>query len=358
MQRDFQQFIPSPPKRGDKGTLEAQHRGRGEGDHVSRFTFHFAMLLAACALTLPTVTQAQDKYPSRPIRIITGSPGSTSDIAARFVAQRLTERWGQQAVVDNRAGAGGIIGSEIAARAAPDGYTLAIGHVGTHASAQALHKNLAYDPLKDFDPISNLVNVAIVLVVHPSLPSRDLKEFIAYSQSNAGKVNYGSPGLGTSGNLTGELFNQLTKARMVHIPYKGAGFAVQANVANEVQASFLSTATAQTQMKAGRLKGLVVVRKTRFAGAPDIPSAAEAGYPDMESNAWFGLFAPAKTSRNIITRVNKEVADALNTQQVKDILLAQGAEVAPSTPEEFGAYVKSEIGKWTRVVREAGYKQQ
>lgn len=319
---------------------------------------NIALGLTTLLLASAAFAQPKDNYPNRPIRIITGSPGSTSDLSARFVAQRLTERWGQQAVVDNRAGAGGIIGTEIGSRAAPDGYTLVVGHVGTHASAQALHKNLAYDPIKDFEPISNLVNVAIVLVVHPSLPTGSLKEFIAHTQANPGKVNYGSPGLGTSGNLTGELFNQITKARMVHIPYKGAGFAVQANVANEVQASFLSTATAQTQMKAGRLKGLVVVRKTRFAGAPDIPSAAEAGYPDMESNAWFGLFAPAKTSRTIIQRVNKEVADALNTQQVKDILLAQGAEVAPSTPEQFGAYVKSEIAKWSRVVREARYKQQ
>lgn len=316
----------------------------------------FVSVLAA--ISSVAVAQPKDNYPNRPIRIITGSPGSTSDLSARFVAQRLTERWGQQAVVDNRAGAGGIIGTEIGARAAPDGYTLVVGHVGTHASAQALHKNLAYDPIKDFDPISNLVNVAVVLTVHPSLPSRSLKEFIAHSQAHPGKVNYGSPGLGTSGNLTGELFNQITKARMVHIPYKGAGFAVQANVANEVQASFLSTATAQTQMKAGRLKGLVVVRKTRFSGTPDIPSAPEAGYPDMESNAWFGLFAPAKTPRHIIARVNKEVAEALNTQQVKDVLLAQGAEVAPTSPEEFGAYVKSEISKWTRVVRDAGLKPQ
>jgi tripartite-type tricarboxylate transporter receptor subunit TctC len=300
--------------------------------------------------------QAKDSYPNRPIRIITGSAGSTSDLAARFVAQKLTEGWGQQAVVDNRPGAGGIIGVEIGARSAPDGYTLIVGHVGTHASAQVLHKGLGYDPIRDFEPISNLVNVAIVFVVHPSMSATTLKDFIAYSQAQGGKVNFGSPGAGTSGHLTGELFNLVTKARMTHIPYKGAGFAVTANIANEVQASFLSTATAQPHVKSGRLRPLVVVRKTRFAGTPDVPSALEAGYPELESNAWFGLFAPARTPKHLVMRLNKEVAAALNTPQVRDTLLGQGAEVAPTSPEEFGAYVKSEAVKWARVVKESGYK--
>ena len=311
----------------------------------------YALLAPVFALAQP-----KDSYPDRPIRVITGSAGSTSDLAARFVAQKLTERWGQQVVVDNRPGAGGIIGVEIGARSAPDGYTLIVGHVGTHASAQVLHKGLGYDPIKDFEPISNLVNVAIVFVVHPSVAANNLKDFIAYSQSSGGKVNFGSPGAGTSGHLTGELFNLVTKARMMHIPYKGAGFAVTANIAGEVQSSFLSTATAQPHVKAGRLRSLVVVRKTRFSGTPDVPSAMEAGYPDLDSNAWFGLFAPARTPKQLIVRLNKEVADALNTQQVKDVLLGQGAEVAPTTPEEFGAYVKSETVKWARVVRESGYK--
>ena len=305
---------------------------------------------------LLAMAQAKDSYPNRPIRIITGSPGSTSDLSARFVAQKLTERWGQQAVVDNRPGAGGIIGVEIGARSAPDGYTIIVGHVGTHASAQVLHKNLGYDPIKDFEPISNLVNVAVVFVVHPSVVAGTLKDFIAYSQSGGGKVNFGSPGAGTSGHLTGELFNLVTKARMTHIPYKGAGFAVTANIAGEVQSSFLSTATAQPHVKAGRLKPLVVVRKTRFSGTPDVPSSVEAGYPDLDSNAWFGLFAPAGTPKHLIARLNKEVADALNSPQVKATLLGQGAEVAPTSPEEFGAYVKSEAVKWARVVKESGYK--
>ncbi|HXF66343.1 MAG TPA: tripartite tricarboxylate transporter substrate binding protein [Burkholderiales bacterium] len=296
---------------------------------------------------------AQD-YPARPIRIITGSPGSTSDLAARFIGQKLTEAWGQQAVVDNRPGAGGIIGVEIASKAAPDGYTLVVGHVGTHASAQALFKNLAYDPVKDFAPLSNVVNVAIALVVHPSVPAASLKEFVAYAQAKAGGVNYGSPGGGTSGNLTGELFNLVTKARMQHVPYKGAGFALTGVVAGETQASFLSTATAAAHIRAGRLRALAVIRKTRFPGLPEVPSAAEAGYPELDANAWFGLFAPARTPRTIVAKLNREIVRVLEHKENRELLLKQGAEAAPTSPEAFGAYVRSEIEKWTRVIRESG----
>jgi len=299
---------------------------------------------------------ADPGYPSRPIRIITGSPGSTSDLSARFIAQKFTERWGQQAVVDNRPGAGGIIGVEIASKSAPDGQTLVIGHVGTHASAPSLFKNLAYDPVKDFAPLSNLVNVGILLVVHPSVPATSLKDFIAYAQSKPGIINFGSPGGGTSGHLTGELVNLVTKAKMQHIPYKGAGFALTGVVAGETQASFLATSTAAPQVRAGKLRALAVIRRTRFPAMPDVPSAAEAGYPDLEANAWFGLFAPAKTPKAIVTQLNREIVRALELKETKDLLLKQGAEAAPTTPEEFGAYVKSEIVKWARVVKESGAK--
>jgi tripartite-type tricarboxylate transporter receptor subunit TctC len=309
----------------------------------------FAFLLAlACASA-----KAQE-YPSRPIRIITGSPGSTADLSARFMAQKLTERWGQQAVVDNRPGAGGIIGVEIAARSAPDGYNLVIGHVGTHASAPSLFKNLPYDPVRDFAPLSNVVNVGILLVVHPSVPAANLKDFVAYAQSKSGAINYGSPGGGTSGNLTGELVNLVTKAKMQHVPYKGAGFALTGVVSGETQASFLATSTAFAQVRAGKLRALAVIRKTRFPGMTDVPSAAEAGYPDLDANAWFGLFAPAKTPKPIVTKLNQEMVRVLTQKDVQELLLRQGAEAAPTSPEEFGAYVKSEIVKWTRVVKESG----
>lgn len=319
----------------------------------------YNLLFASVLFMLSAAAWAADPapgYPSRPIRIITGSPGSTSDLSARFIAQKFAERWGQQGVVDNRAGAGGIIGVEIAAKSAPDGQTLVIGHVGTHASAPSLFKNLPYDPVKDFAPLSNLINVGIVLVVHPSVPAINFKDFIAYTQSRPGVINYGSPGGGSSGNLTGELVNLVTKAKMQHIPYKGAGFALTGVVAGETQASFLSTATAAVQIRAGKVRALAVIRKTRFPGMPDVPSAAEAGYPDLEANAWFGLFAPAKTPKPIVTKLNQEIVRALELKESKDLLLKQGAEAAPTSPEEFGAYVKSEIVKWTRVVKESGAK--
>ena len=293
-------------------------------------------------------------YPARPVRIITGSPGSTSDLAARFIAQKLNERWGQPVVVDNRPGAGGIIGVEIAAKSAPDGQTLVIGHVGTHASAPSLFRNLAYDPVRDFAPLSNLVNVGILLVVHPSVPAANLKDFIAYTRSKPGLINYGSPGGGTSGNLTGELVNLLTKAKMQHIPYKGAGFALTGVVAGETQASFLATSTAAPQIRAGKVRALAVIRKTRFPAMPEVPSAAEAGFPELDANAWFGLFAPARTPRPVVVKLNQEITRVLGLPEVKELLLKQGAEAAPTSPEAFGAYVKSEIVKWTKVVKDSG----
>jgi len=192
-----------------------------------------AFLIALTTLFATTAWGADPaaNYPNRPVRLITGSPGSTSDIAARFVAQKLSERWGQQVVVDNRPGAGGIIGAEIAAKAAPDGYTLMVGQIGTHASAQFLFRNLGYDPLKDFVPITLMTNSGIALAVNPSVPAKELKSFVAYAKSKPGGINYGSAGGGTSSQLSGELFNQMTGARLVHIPYKGAGPALTALMA-------------------------------------------------------------------------------------------------------------------------------
>ena len=315
-------------------------------------------LLATAACAAGQDADPARNYPNRPVRMITGSPGSTSDISARFVAQKLSERWGQQVVVDNRPGAGGIIGAEIGAKAAPDGYTLTVGHIGTHASAQFLFKNLAYDPVKDFAPISLMTNSGIALVVNASVPATNLKEFVAYAKSKTGGINYASAGGGTSSQLSGELFNQMTGAKLVHIPYKGAGFALTALVAGETQAAFLSTTTASAQVKAGRIKALAVLSSKRFSATPDIPTAAEQGFPGIESNVWFGMFATARTPPAIVTKVNRDVVAALKLQEAKDALLAQGAEAVPMTPEEFGAFLKQEIAKWGKVIREAGIKAQ
>jgi tripartite-type tricarboxylate transporter receptor subunit TctC len=315
------------------------------------------LLLLNLVLALAAPAWAADtaqNYPNRPVRLITGSPGSTSDISARFVAQKLSERWHQQVVVDNRPGAGGIIGTEIGAVAAPDGYTLTVGHIGTHASAQFLFKKLAYDPLKDFAPISLMTNSGIALAIHPSLPVKDLKEFVAYARAKPGGVNYGSAGGGTSSQLSGELFNQMTGAKLVHIPYKGAGFALTALVSGETQAAFLSTTTLSVQARAGKVKPLAVLSEKRFSAAPEIPSAVEAGFPGLDSSVWFGLFAPAKTPRAIVMKINKEVVAALQLPEAKAALLSQGAESVPTTPEEFDQFLKREIAKWGKVIKAAG----
>jgi tripartite-type tricarboxylate transporter receptor subunit TctC len=327
---------------------------RGSSFHVHPSSFAWR-IVALCIALSPLMAMAQD-YPSRPVRLITGSPGSTSDISARFVAQKLAERWGQQVVVDNRPGAGGIIGTEIGAVAAPDGYTLTVGHIGTHASAQFLFKKLPYDPVKDFAPISLMTNSGIALAVHPSVPVKDLREFVAYAKAKAGGVNYGSAGGGTSSQLSGELFNQMTGAKLVHIPYKGAGFALTALVSGETQAAFLSTTTIAVQAKAGKVKPLAVLSAKRFSASPEIPSAVEAGFPGLDSSVWFGLFAPARTPRAIVTKVNRDVVAALQLPEARAALLAQGAESVPTTPEEFGAFLKSEIAKWGKVIKEAGIK--
>jgi tripartite-type tricarboxylate transporter receptor subunit TctC len=317
-----------------------------------------AVLACGLAAAPASAQDAAQGYPGRPVRLISGSPGSTSDISARFVAQKLSELWGQQVIVDNRGGAGGIIGTEIAARSAPDGYTLVVGHIGTHASPQFLFNKLAYDPVRDFAPISLMTNSGIALVVNAALPATNLKEFVVYAKAKPGGVNYASAGGGTSSQLSGELFNQMTGARLVHIPYKGAGFALTAVVANETQAAFLSTTTANAQVKAGRLRALAVLSEKRFSAAPEIPSAPEAGFPSLDSSVWFGLFAPAQTPRAIVMKVNRDVVHSLTLPEAKNALAAQGAEAVPNSPEEFAAFLRREIDKWGRVIKTAGIKAE
>ena len=321
---------------------------------MKSMSFKTAGLFLLMALAVHSAHSATEAYPTRPVRLITGSPGSTSDISARFIAQKLGERWGQQVVVDNRPGAGGIIGAEIAARAVPDGYTLFNGQIGTHASPQFLFKKLAYDPIKDFAPIGQLTTSGIALVVNQQVPSRDLKEFVAYAQSRQGGLSYGSAGGGTSSQLSGELFNQITGAKLVHIPYKGAGFALTGVVSGEVQAAFLSTTTVAAQVKAGKLRALAVLSNARFSASPEIPTAAEQGFPGIDSTVWFGLFAPANTKDAIIQKISQAVGEIMRTPDARTLLLSQGAEPMPSTPQEFDRFLRQEITKWGKVIKAAG----
>ncbi len=312
---------------------------------------------ASAIASLPVASalaQGTGDYPNRPVRLITGSPGSTADISARVVGQKLAERWGQQIVVDNRGGAGGIVGAEIAVRSPPDGYTIFNGHIGTHASPQFLFRKLSYDPVRDFVPITQLTNSGISLVVNASVPANNLKEFLAYAKSRAGTLTYGSAGGGTSSQLSGELFNLITGAKLVHVPYKGAGFALTGVASGEVQSAFLSTTTAAIQVKAGKLRALAVFSPERFPVSPEIPTAAEQGFPGIDSSVWFGLFAPAKTPRALVQKISSDVGDILRLPEVRNILLGQGAEPSPSTPEAFDRFLKSEIVKWGKVIKTAG----
>lgn len=309
----------------------------------------FALSVLFCAFA----HAADPAYPQRPVRVITGSAGSTADLTARFIAQKFSERWGHQVVVDNRSGAGGIIGGEIAARSAPDGHTLYVSGINTQVSAPLLFKSVPFDPVRDFAPISLLTNSGLVLVVTPAVPANNLKEFVAFVKARPEGVHYSSAAVGTSSHLTGELFAQATGAKLVHVPYKGTGFSLNALFTGEVQAAFLSTATTSVQVKGGKLKALALLSEKRFSATPEIPTSVEQGFPGLESYVWFGLYAPARISRDIVTKINRDVIAILRTPEARDALLAQGAEAVPNSPEEFAAFQQREIAKWGKVIRDA-----
>ncbi len=297
-------------------------------------------------------------YPNRAVRLVVpSSPGGGTDITGRIVAQKLSEQLGQQVVVDNRAGAGTTIGNDIVAKSAPDGYTLLMG-ISTLAINPSMYSKLPYDALRDFAPISQAVAVPNILTVHPSVPAKTVKEFIALAKAKPGSITFGSAGLGTSPHLSGELFKTLARIDMVHVPFKGSGQSVISLLAGEIGANFPSVPTAIPYIKAGKLRALGVTTVKRTQALPDVPSIAEAGLPGYEATQWFGVLAPVATPRAIIERLYQEVSRALRAPDVKERLSAEGAEVVASTPEEFASYLKSETEKWTRVIKAAGIKPQ
>lgn len=312
---------------------------------------------AMAVLLAGNVAFAQDakEFPNRPIRIMGGGVGSTADYLSRYIGQKLNEKWAQPVVVDSRSGAGGTLAADVVAKAAPDGYNLVMGHAGPMVSAVALYKDLPYDPVRDFAPVSRMTTGVVVLVTHPSLPVSNAKELIAYIKQKPG-LSYASAGNGSMSHLAGELFNGIAGVKVLHIPYKSAGFALTSLLGSETQISFLSPVTAHTQLKAGRVKALAVSSKARFAGTPDIPSATEAGLPGLDARLWFGLFTTAKTPRAVVMKLNREITDVLNRPDVKQHLITQGAEAAPSTPEELGDFVKAELARWTPIIKAAGIK--
>ncbi len=313
------------------------------------------IVVGAVLLVSPAMAaEPADKYPSKPIRIMGQGAGSTADYLSRYIGQRLAERWHQPVVVDNRAGAGGTLSADVVAKAAPDGYSLVMGHAGPMVSAVSLYKNLPYDPLKDFAPITRTGTLVTVLVVHPSVVAKDVRELIALARK--GNLTYASAGNGTISHLTGELFKQVAGVNVQHIPYKSAGFALTAIISGEVQMSFLAPVTAYAQLKSGKVKALAVSSRERYVATPDIPSATEAGIPGMVAELWFGLFTTAGTPKPIVAKLNKEIVSILNSPEVRKGLLDRGAISTPSTPEELHAYVKSELAKWTPIINASGIR--
>lgn len=317
------------------------------------------LFLALLSMALPGGARA-DAWPDKPVRIIVPfAPGGTTDILARAIAPELSKAFGQQFVVDNKAGAGGNVGAEIVSKSAPDGYTLLMGTVGTHGINKALYNKLPYDPQKDFAPITLVAGVPNVMVVNAekarSLNINTVNDFIRYAKAHPGQLNMASSGNGTSIHLAGELFKSMTGIYMTHIPYRGSGPALMDLVGGSMDVMFDNLPSSMQQIKGGKLKALAVTSAQRSAALPDIPTVEEAaGLKGFEASSWFGLLAPAGTSSDIVHRIQREVTKSLSTPAIKEKLMAQGAIPGGNTPEEFTRMIDSEIRKWAKVVKESG----
>jgi tripartite-type tricarboxylate transporter receptor subunit TctC len=290
--------------------------------------------------------------------VVPQAPGAQSELFARMLGQKLSESLGQSVINDPRPGAGGAIGAEVAARAAPDGYTLLFGTNSTHGSNPALYAKLPYDAVRDFAPIALTVGMPYVLSVHPSLPVTSLKQLIAFAKSMPGQLYYASAGNGSTHHLSGELLRSMARINIVHVPYKGGPPATAATVGGEVSMLFNTVGSVQPSVKSGRLRALAVTTTSRSGALPDVPTMAEAGLPGFQMQSWFGLLAPAGTPRPIISRLNAETNKALNTPEMKSAIATMGANVMSGSPEQFADHIKSEIGRIGEIVKAAGIKAE
>jgi tripartite-type tricarboxylate transporter receptor subunit TctC len=317
-----------------------------------------AARLAVAAFVLATgAAYAADNYPARPVRFIVSlAPGGGTDFVARVLAGRLSETWGQQVVVDNRPGAGSILGAELVAKAAPDGYTLLMG-TNSLLTQPSLFKNLPYDVRKDFAPVTLALRAPLMLTAHPSLAVANLKELIALARAKPGELSYASPALATTGHLGGELFKLVTKVDIVHVPYKGAGSAIASLLAGEVKLMYSSPPAVVAHVKAGRLKALGVTGTKRAAQAPEIPTFEESGVNGVEAYDWYGVLAPAGTPRAVIARLNAKVIEVLNMPDIANrFAVTQFAEAVGSTPEELQRFIVAEVARWGKVIRDANIR--
>jgi len=312
-------------------------------------------VLALAGLCIAAAAGAQP-YPSKAIRVVVAfPPGGIADFAARSVSQRLSETLGVPVVIENRAGAGGITGAEVVAKSAPDGYTLLVTSI-SHTINPSVRKNLPFDAVRDFAPVTLITDAPNFLVVHPSLPARSVEGLVALARARPGQITYASSGAGTSTHLSGELFKSLARIDIVHVPYKGGGPAVIDLIGGHVLMMFSTLPTVLQQVRAGKLRGLAVTGARRFPAAQEFPTMIEAGVPGYEVSGWSGMFAPAGTPKEAVARLAGEIAKILRAPELKERFFVQGAEPVGNTPEEFAAFVRSEIAKWRKVVEFSGMR--
>lgn len=302
---------------------------------------------------------AAQNYPNRPVRfVVPFAPGGSTDTLARSLALKMGESMGQQVVVDNRSGGNGNIGTDIVAQAPPDGHTIVLGYIANLAIGPHLYAKLPFDPIKSFAPITLLAESPNILVAHPSLPVKTLKELIAYAKSNPAKLNFGSASVASVGHLTGVMLNQMAGIDLQHVPYKGSGQAVVDVVGGQIQLMFSGMSSVMPHIKANRLRPIAVTGEKRSPAAPDVPTIAESGFPGFSATAWYGVLAPANTPRPIVTRLNTEILKALAFPDVKQRLESVGFELIGSTPERLAEYLRTELRKWEKVVKASGAKPE
>jgi tripartite-type tricarboxylate transporter receptor subunit TctC len=312
--------------------------------------------IALCSVSEPATAQT---YPTKPIRfVVPFAPGGSTDTLARVLAVKLSDSLGQQVVVDNRAGANGNIGMEIVAKAPPDGHTIVLGYIANVAIAPSLYEKLPFDPVKDYEPVTLIATSPNVLVAHPSVAAKNLKELIALAKAQPGKLNYASASIASVGHLTGELLNELAGIKMTHVAYKGSGQAVTDLLGGHIQLMFSGFSSTLPHIRSGKLRALAQTGEKRSAALPDVPTIAESGFPKFEATAWYGVHAPAKTPKPIVNRLNAEIVKALKLPDVTERLGGLGFEIAASTPEAYGKYIRSEITKWAKVVKVSGAKPE
>jgi tripartite-type tricarboxylate transporter receptor subunit TctC len=311
-------------------------------------------LLACGALAQSPSKSGLQAYPNRPVQIIVPfTPGTGMDILARTVGQKLSERWGQPVVVDNRPGASGNIGTDMVVKAAPDGYTLLV-TANTLVMTVSLYRNVPYDPIRDLAPVEKMALGTMAVTLNPAVPAHSLKEFVAYAKANPGKLAYGSPGVGTPQHLATELFKSTTGIDLLHVPYKGSAGAITGLLSGDVAVMFNALHAVLPQVKAGKINAIAVGGPKRSRVAPDIPTVSESGYPDFDVDFWYGMLAPAATPKEIIAKLNQDIAQILNTPEMRETLSSQGLEPVTSTPEQFAALVQSDLARWANVVKSAG----